>query len=120
MVELELKDVEGKMLRVDALVDGGAMVAAMDKTYYEKVKDRIKGWERSDKRLRMANGLVVPAVAQWKGVVKLQGTSVEGVLQVFDSGGGWEVLLGKPLLHALGVVHDFWDDSLRVHAGDAS
>ncbi|KAJ3831926.1 hypothetical protein F5878DRAFT_509274, partial [Lentinula raphanica] len=104
----------GTRLRVNALVDGGAMVAAMDKCYYERVKDTIGGWERSTKRLRMANGSVVSAVAQWRGKVGLQGETVEGILQVFDSGGSWEILLGKPLLHALGAVHDFRDDSLRV------
>ncbi|KAJ3709711.1 hypothetical protein C8R42DRAFT_555775, partial [Lentinula raphanica] len=104
----------GMKLSVEALVDGGAMVAAMDKSCYERVKDKIKGWENSTKRLRMANGVVVSAVAQWRGKVKLQGVTVEGVLQVFDSGGSWEVLLGKPLLHALGAVHDFRDDSLHV------
>ncbi|KAJ3742279.1 hypothetical protein EV360DRAFT_25463, partial [Lentinula raphanica] len=116
VVEIELEDALGMKLSVEALVDGGAMVAAMDKSCYERVKDKIRGWENSTKRLRMANGVVVSAVAQWRGKVKLQGVMVEGVLQVFDSGGtrSWEVLLGKPLLHTLGAVHDFRDDSLRV------
>ncbi|KAJ3715340.1 hypothetical protein C8R42DRAFT_553992, partial [Lentinula raphanica] len=89
-------------------------VAAMDRGCYERVKEKIKGWESSDKLLRMANGTVVSAIAQWRGRVKFQDKVVEGVLQVFDSGGSWEVLLGKPLLHRLGAVHDFRNDSLSV------
>ncbi|KAJ3897649.1 hypothetical protein F5879DRAFT_813669 [Lentinula edodes] len=104
----------GEKLTLEALVDGGAMVAALDEKLFERVKDRFPGWEPSVKRLRMANGVVVSAKAQWRGRVILQGEEVEGVLQVFDSGGGWDMLFGKPLLQAFGAVHDFGDDSVRV------
>ncbi|KAF9077424.1 hypothetical protein BDP27DRAFT_1413839 [Rhodocollybia butyracea] len=114
-VTIELQGNDNGRLRVDAaLVDGGAMVSAMDKGLFEKVKNQITGWEPSVRRLRMANGVIVPATAQWRGKVLLQGEEVEGVLQVFDSGGGWDVLLGKPLLKAFGAVHDFADDSVVV------
>ncbi|KAF9073681.1 hypothetical protein BDP27DRAFT_1317974 [Rhodocollybia butyracea] len=62
----------------------------------------------------MANGVVIPARVQWRGRILLQGEEVEGVLQVFNSGGGWDMLLGKPLLKVFGVIHDFTDDSVVV------
>ncbi|KAF9061829.1 hypothetical protein BDP27DRAFT_1428524 [Rhodocollybia butyracea] len=114
-VTIELQGKDNRRLRVDAaLVDGGAMVSAMDKGLFEKVKNQITGWEPSVRRLCMANGVIVPATAQWREKVLLQGEEVEGFLQVFDSGGGWDVLLGKPLLKAFGAVHDFADDSVVV------
>lgn len=35
-------------------------------------------------------------------------------LKVFDGGGGWEVLIGKPLLRALKAVHDYEQDTVTV------
>ncbi|KAE9387341.1 hypothetical protein BT96DRAFT_771067, partial [Gymnopus androsaceus JB14] len=96
------------------LMDGGAMVAGLDEKLYEKVKDQISGWEPSTKHLRMANGTIIQARVQWRGKVVFQGVEVDGVLQVFNSGGSWDVLFGKPLLRAFGVVHDFGDDSVTV------
>ncbi|KAH7880773.1 uncharacterized protein C8R40DRAFT_1032882, partial [Lentinula edodes] len=115
VVSITLKDSEGRAEEVEvALMDGGAMVAGLDERLYERVKDQISGWEPSTKRLRMANGTVIRAKVQWRGKVLFQGSEVDGILQVFNSGGSWDVLFGKPLLQAFGVVHDFGNDSVVI------
>ena len=74
------------------------MVAAMCISVFEKVKHRLGEWKKSERRLRMGNGTIVPSLAVWKGRMKLGGVTIEGEFEVFDSGGSWAFLLGKPLL----------------------
>ncbi|KAJ3870448.1 hypothetical protein F5051DRAFT_447687, partial [Lentinula edodes] len=92
------------------MVDDGAMVAAMDSAVYDKLKNAIGGWEPTQRKFRMANGSVVPGTARWKGRIKVKGVEVEGGFEVFDSGGGWKFLFGKPLLEQFAAVHDYRKD----------
>jgi hypothetical protein len=89
---------QGEIVRVSALFDGCAMVAAMCVTIFEKVKHRLGRWKRSERRLRMGNGTIVPSLAVWEGRMQLGKVIIEGKFEVFDSGGSWAFLLGKPLL----------------------
>jgi hypothetical protein len=89
---------QGEIVRVSALFDGCAMVAAMCVTVFDKVKHRLGEWRKSERQLRMGNGVIVPSLAVWKGKMQLGKVVIEGEFEVFDSGGGWAFLLGKPLL----------------------
>ena len=51
--------------------------------------------ERSIRRSRMANGNIVNLIGCWKGTVELEGITVTGSFEVFDSGRGWDFLFGK-------------------------
>ena len=62
----------------------------------------------------MANGVIVPSQATWIGVIDLGGAEVEGVFEVFDSGGGWAFLFGKPLLRTFKAKHNFEDDTVTI------
>lgn len=42
---ISLRDFEGEQAQVEAIVDDGAMVAAMDSAVYDKLKNTIGGWE---------------------------------------------------------------------------
>ena len=46
----------------------------------------------------MGNGVIVPSEAVWWGKMQLGNVSVEGKFEVFNSGGSWAFLLGKPML----------------------
>ena len=89
---------QGETVRISALFDGCAMVAAMCKTVFEKVKHRLEEWKELERQLRMGNGVIVPLLAVWKGRMRLGGVTITGEFEVFDSGGSWAFLLGKPLL----------------------
>ncbi|KAJ3902106.1 hypothetical protein F5879DRAFT_991305 [Lentinula edodes] len=43
-----------------------------------------------------------------------QSTEVEGGFEVFDSGGSWNFLFGKPLLEKFAAVHDYQKDSILL------
>ncbi|KAJ3897866.1 hypothetical protein F5879DRAFT_927510 [Lentinula edodes] len=78
-MDISLRDSEGKHAEVEAMVDDGAMVAAMD---------------------------VV------KGCVSVKGVKEDGGFEVFDSGGSWKFLFGKPLLKRFSAVHDYQRDAI--------
>ena len=48
---LKLAGPKGEIVRVSALFDGTAMVAAMCQSVFEKIKHRLGGWEKSKKQL---------------------------------------------------------------------
>ncbi|KAG1776196.1 hypothetical protein EV702DRAFT_1198505 [Suillus placidus] len=62
----------------------------------------------------MANGVVVPLKAVWKGEITIAGVKAEGEFEVFDSGGGWRFLFGKPLLCAFKAVHEYETDTVHI------
>ncbi|KAJ3713125.1 hypothetical protein C8R42DRAFT_551550, partial [Lentinula raphanica] len=113
-MEIQLTDREGVGASVMAMVDDGAMVAAMDSGVYHRLREEIGGWSSSVRRFRMADGSVVPGVASWEGRISVGGIAVDGIFEVFDSGGSWQFLFGKPLLESFRAVHDYRNDTLRV------
>jgi len=44
----------------------------------------------------------------------IRDVEIKGSFLVFDSGGGWAFLLGKPLLTALRAVHDYGEDVIKI------
>ena len=44
----------------------------------------------------------------------IEGVHVWGSFIVFESGGSWEFLLGKPLLTALHAIHDYTSDTVTI------
>ena len=105
---------QGEIVRVKALFDEGAMVSAMCTSVFEQAKHRLGNWVPSMKQLRMANGTVIPSKAVWRGEVTINGISAQGEFEVFDSGGGWKFLFGKPLLHAFKAIHEYETDTVSI------
>src|SRR6267154_2553704 len=59
---------QGETVRVTALFNEGAMISAMCVSTFNKVKHRLGNWKPSNKRLQMANGVIVPSLL-WTWVV---------------------------------------------------
>ena len=115
---LRLLGPQGEVVRVSALFDGCAMVSAMCMTVFEKVKHRLGNWGRSTKQLRIGNGAIVLSCAVWKGKMQLGRVTVEGEFEVFDSGGSWAFLLGKPALRLFRVKQTYWSDTVSIRDED--
>ena len=109
---------QGEVVRVSAIVDGCAMVAAMCLTVFRKVKHRLGSWRKSEKQLRMGNGVIVPSLAVWKGRMQLGRVTIEGEFEVFDSGGSWAFLLGKPLLRLFRAKQAYEPDTVSIRGDD--
>ena len=118
--QIKIHGPQGEIVRLQALFNGAAMVAAMCVSLFNRVKHRLGTWKPSQKRLRMANGVIVPSQARWEGVIQLMDVTIEGSFEVFDSGGSWAFLLGKPLLRQFKARQDFWSDTVEIEAKDGS
>jgi len=62
----------------------------------------------------MANGVIVPSQAVWRGEVEIAGVKAQGEFEVFDSGSGWKFLFGKPMLHAFKAIHNYETDQVDI------
>ena len=111
---IHLLSPQGEIVRVSALFDGCAMVSAMCATVFEKVKHRLGKWGRSTRQLRMGDGTLIQSLAVWRGRVQLGEITVEGKFEVFDSGGSWAFLLGKPLLWSFRAKQAYWPDTVSI------
>lgn len=116
---ITVQNTRGEKVRVKALFDGGAMVAAMCTKYFNKVKHKLGKYMPSTLRLRMADGNVTPSIAKWTGTICLNGVTKEGSFEVFNSGGGWNFLFGKPLLRQFRIIHDYDTDTIVVQGHGA-
>jgi hypothetical protein len=62
----------------------------------------------------MANGTNVPSSGRWFGDVSLGGRTLKAWFEAFPSGGGWSLLVGKPLLEKFKAVHNYERDVLMI------
>ncbi|KAG1770163.1 hypothetical protein EV702DRAFT_1202573 [Suillus placidus] len=62
----------------------------------------------------MANGSIVPSQGVWRGTFQWNKVKVHTSFEIFDSGGVWSMLIGKPLLEQLGAVHDYNQDAITI------
>jgi hypothetical protein len=99
---------------VCTIFNDGAMIGAMCITIFKKVKHRLHGWCPSKCMLRMVNGALVQSQAMWTGTIDLNSVRVQGTLEVFESGGGWSFLFGKPMLKAFRANHNYEKDKIQV------
>jgi hypothetical protein len=111
---LKLLGPQGEIVRTAALFDGCAMVSVMCASVFEQVKHRLGEWKKSRKRLRMGDGTIVPSIATWTGGMRLGGVSVEGEFEVFNSGGSWAFLLGKPSLRSFRANQNYEQDTVSI------
>ncbi|KAF8878603.1 hypothetical protein BD779DRAFT_1447532, partial [Infundibulicybe gibba] len=104
---VELGGPNGEVVRIRSVFDDGAMVNALDSKLYETIKGRLAAPGPSARVLRMADGRLVSSVGAWEGVVAAQGVKGRGIFEIFDSGGAWGLLFGKPLLQAFRAQHHY-------------
>ncbi|KAF8525012.1 hypothetical protein JB92DRAFT_2578833, partial [Gautieria morchelliformis] len=86
----------GEFVRVRAVIDGGAMRNMIDSTKWREWGMRLKLLQPSNITLRVADNHGIRSEGSWKGPVSVAGITVEEQFKVFDSGGAFEVILGKP------------------------
>ena len=104
----------GGNVRVWANIDDGALANAMSIAKFNTIKNRLGYYKPSTRWLRMADGSIVKPKAVWEGKMEIEGVQVFGSFEVFESGGSWEFLLGKPLLTAFHAVHEYTGDTVTI------
>jgi hypothetical protein len=109
-----VEGLNGEKVRVKVLFDGGAMVVVMDKGLWKRSKHCPGGGRQSCKTLRMASSVLVPSEVTWEGPMVFDNVRWIGAFEVFDSGGGWDFLFGKPLQAIFGAIHDYAKDIVNI------
>ncbi|KAF8144043.1 hypothetical protein K438DRAFT_1462986, partial [Mycena galopus ATCC 62051] len=51
---------------------------------------------------------------RWWGEVSVGGVSATAWFEIFECGGAFDVLLGKPWLHSVRASHDYDMDRIRI------
>src|SRR5882762_1291815 len=111
---VELRGKKGIPLKIKGLFDDGAMVNSICKSAFALLANKLGKPYPSQRTLRMADGTLVPSHGCWSGDVTLGGKSARGTFEIFQSGGGWSLLFGKPLLKEFKAVHNYDDDTLMI------
>jgi len=111
---VELKGEKEISVKITGLFDDGALVNSICKTVFPSLRRTLGELTPSTKTLRMANGAHVPSSGRWFGDVSLGGQMLKSWFEVFLSGGGWSLLVGKPLLEKFKALHDYERDVLMI------
>ncbi|KAF8182495.1 hypothetical protein K438DRAFT_1479814, partial [Mycena galopus ATCC 62051] len=106
----------GECVRGNGTWDTGADVGAIDKGWYLQRAKRMGELGVPRKKLKMADGALVDTYGQWMGELDVEGVRISGVFEVFESGGGWDILVGKPIMAALSAIHDTKCDVITISA----
>ncbi|KIJ29609.1 hypothetical protein M422DRAFT_188198, partial [Sphaerobolus stellatus SS14] len=111
---VKLHGPRGEVVRVRAVVDGGAMRNTMCTRKWSQWGHRLGEKEQSTITMRVADNHHIPSAGRWKGKTEVSGVEVNTTFEMFDSHGAFEVILGKPWLRAVKAVHHFEDDSIDI------
>lgn len=65
----------------------------------------------------MADRKIVRVEAVWTGTIQITDVCIQGLFEVFDSGGSWSFLFGKPLMKAFDAVHYYSKDVVTIGSG---
>ncbi|KAF9543847.1 hypothetical protein CPC08DRAFT_649769, partial [Agrocybe pediades] len=109
----------GEVVDLTGVFDDGAMINAIDATAFEVLRSCLHPLVLLGRRMRMADGRLVPSLGVWEGDVWLGRGKEEGVkgwarFEVFHSGGAWSLLFGKPLLCSFCAHHDYESDTVDI------
>ena len=107
MHTVDLKGKKGVPVKIAGLFDDGALVNSICKTVFPSLRRTLGELSPSTKTLRMANGAHVPSSGRWFGDISLGGRTLKSWFEVFPSGGGWSLLVGKPLLEKFKAIHNY-------------
>jgi len=111
---IALNGPNGSVVRVRGVFDSGAMVNALCSAVYDKIKHRLSKLQPSKRRLRMANGSVIPSAGQWVGRITIGKATVICGFEVFPSGGSWGFLVGKPMQRLFSAIHNHATDEVSI------
>ena len=109
-----LHGTKGSIVRIKGVFNDGAMINAIDENVFEQVKRRLSKRGPSRRRLKMADGTLIPSKGLWKGIVEVCEVKHEGDFEVFPSNGSWALLFGKPLLTTFAMVHQYDKDTISL------
>jgi hypothetical protein len=111
---VELEGPKGEIVRLRGVFDDGSSINAIDLKVFATIKHRLSELRKSNRILRMANGLLIPSHGTWIGIIQVGGVSMKGAFEIFPSSGSWALLFGKPLLKTFDMTHRYKNDTISL------
>ncbi|KAJ6522903.1 hypothetical protein B0H19DRAFT_875381, partial [Mycena capillaripes] len=115
---IQLLGPHGEVVRATGQVDDGAMRNCISRMRWEAYGHCLSPLVPSSTTIRVASGGKVVPLGRWQGEVQVGGVRVRAWFEVFDCAGAFDVILGKPWLHAVQGIHDYGEDTIHIRAGD--
>ncbi|CAK5270808.1 unnamed protein product [Mycena citricolor] len=113
---IRLANDNGSTVRLTAQIDNGAMrncISAERWTQYGQCLGRLA---QSKTVLKVASGERITPKGRWWGQVSVGGVTTGAWFEVFQGGGAFDVILGKPWLHSVRAIHNYGNDEIRITA----
>ncbi|KAJ7135941.1 hypothetical protein C8R44DRAFT_869633 [Mycena epipterygia] len=114
---VQLLGPNGEVVCATAQVDDGAMKNCISKKRWDAYGHCLTLLAPTATRIRVASGGRVTPMGKWWGEVEVGGVRVQAWFEVFECGGVFDVILGKPWLHAVRGIHDYDADRIHIRAG---
>jgi hypothetical protein len=103
-------------VQVMATFDDGALVNVIDMAIFDSIRNKLSSLKVSKQVLQMANGALVQSGGTWTGHVIVGNIHTKGTFEIFPSGGAWDMLFGKPMLHAFDATHHYRGDTVMLNS----
>ncbi|EGO27078.1 hypothetical protein SERLADRAFT_406299 [Serpula lacrymans var. lacrymans S7.9] len=87
-------------------------------TIWAEMKGKMGEWKESSMKGKTANSAVLKSYGRWIGLVQTEDQISVAGFKIFNSGGAFEILLGKPRLVKNKAVHYYAMDTLQMKTGD--
>ncbi|KAJ7608482.1 hypothetical protein DFH06DRAFT_1017656, partial [Mycena polygramma] len=103
------------MVRVTALVDDGSSSNCMSLARWKRYGHCLQSplWPAT-RKLSVADGQEIWPYGRWHGEVDVGGVRVPAWFEVFECGGSFDIILGKPWLHSVQAIHDYKSDEIQI------
>lgn len=111
---IQLVAPDGYPVRATGQVDDGAMRNCISKKRWEQYGHCLSPLSPSTIRISVASGQILKPIGRWHGTVRVGHVSASSWFEVFDSGGAFDVILGKPWLEQVDAVHRYRTDTLEI------
>jgi hypothetical protein len=107
------------IVRATGQVDDGAMKNCISKKRWEGYGHCLSPLGPSKTRIRVASRKRIVPMGRWWGDVQVGRVRVSAWFEVFDCGDAFDVILGKPWLHAVRASHDYDEDRIHIRTEDS-
>ncbi|KAJ7467298.1 hypothetical protein B0H11DRAFT_1732842, partial [Mycena galericulata] len=113
----QLLGADGASVRVTAHVDDGSMRNCISLARWKRYGHYLGTLlVPSMTRLGVANGGKIWPYGRWWGDVGVGRVRAAAWFEVFECGGAFDIILGKPWLHSVRAIHNYETDELRIRS----
>ncbi|KAJ6610779.1 hypothetical protein B0H10DRAFT_1676987, partial [Mycena sp. CBHHK59/15] len=104
------------VVRVTAQVDNGATRNCISLAWWKAYGHCLSWLVPSRMRLGVTSGGKIWPYGRWWGSVGVGRVRAAAWFEVFECGGAFDIILGKPWLHSVRVIHNYEMDEILIRS----